>query len=182
MGDKVPGCDRDRCEEADGYTKTLLDAWYMSCITVTTIGFGDFSPKSRSGRIFALFWMLTGVTLLGRFSYFFSKSFIEAGRMSEKLTIDVNAIFNKIDRNGNGVLNRYEFLVFALMEYGFMEEEDLEAINDQFDAFDKDHNGRVTKEEVLLRYASLWEAEAEFATKSTTRKVAAFFGLGPEIG
>ena len=38
--------------------------------------------------------------------------------MSKRLRIDTDAIFQKIDTNHNGTLDRYEFLVFALMAQG----------------------------------------------------------------
>lgn len=39
---------------------SLLDSFYLATETVTTVGYGDLSPKSSGGRIFAIFFMLIG--------------------------------------------------------------------------------------------------------------------------
>jgi len=38
-----------------------VDAAYFSVITLTTIGYGDFSPQTTFGKIFTIFCILIGV-------------------------------------------------------------------------------------------------------------------------
>ena len=38
-----------------------VDAAYFSVITLTTIGYGDFSPQTTFGKIFTIFYILIGV-------------------------------------------------------------------------------------------------------------------------
>jgi len=40
---------------------SVLDSLYVSAQTVTTVGFGDLTPATRSGRVFATVFMLLGV-------------------------------------------------------------------------------------------------------------------------
>ena len=40
---------------------SILDSLYVTAQTVTTVGFGDVTPKSIQGRIFATVFMLVGV-------------------------------------------------------------------------------------------------------------------------
>merc|ERR1719420_896538 len=40
--------------------KTLFQCAYMSMITLSTVGFGWFTPVTEGGMIFASFWMLLG--------------------------------------------------------------------------------------------------------------------------
>lgn len=41
-----------------------LDAFYFSFITLTTIGFGDFAPKTDAGKIFTIIYITIGVGII----------------------------------------------------------------------------------------------------------------------
>ena len=41
-----------------------LDTLYFSLITLTTIGYGDFSPQTDLGKIFTLLYIVIGVALI----------------------------------------------------------------------------------------------------------------------
>lgn len=45
----------------------LLDAIYFTVITLTTVGYGDFSPQTDLGKIFTIVYVLTGLGLIGSF-------------------------------------------------------------------------------------------------------------------
>src|SRR3989338_10074417 len=40
-----------------------LDALYFSAYTMTTVGYGDFVPKTDLGKIFTIFYMFAGVAI-----------------------------------------------------------------------------------------------------------------------
>lgn len=40
-----------------------LDSVYFSVITIATVGYGDFSPKTDLGKLFTIFYVLTGLGL-----------------------------------------------------------------------------------------------------------------------
>ncbi len=44
---------------------SYLQAVYFSIATLTTIGYGDISPATPSGRLFAVFYVLFGVAIIG---------------------------------------------------------------------------------------------------------------------
>ena len=44
-----PGIDNDKYD--------IVDALYFAIITATTVGYGDFSPKSQQGRLMAIFFI-----------------------------------------------------------------------------------------------------------------------------
>ena len=41
----------------------ILDALYFSFITLTTIGYGDLTPKSDAAKIFTMFYAASGIGL-----------------------------------------------------------------------------------------------------------------------
>lgn len=41
-----------------------IDSIYFSIITLTTIGYGDFSPQTDEGKLFTIFYILIGVGII----------------------------------------------------------------------------------------------------------------------
>ncbi len=56
----------------DDFPKTYLqgigEALWWSVVTVTTVGYGDKSPKGITGRVFGVIWMLMGLFLIANFT------------------------------------------------------------------------------------------------------------------
>ncbi len=44
------------------------EAFWWSAVTMTTVGYGDRTPKTFGGRLFALIWMFTGVVIISGFT------------------------------------------------------------------------------------------------------------------
>lgn len=41
-----------------------IDALYFSIITLTTIGYGDFSPQTTGGKVFTIFYIIVGIGVI----------------------------------------------------------------------------------------------------------------------
>ncbi len=52
-------------EVTDSAINNFGDALWWAFVTVTTVGYGDFSPVSVTGRIVAVIMMLVGIALIG---------------------------------------------------------------------------------------------------------------------
>jgi voltage-gated potassium channel len=61
----------------DSNIKTAEDALWWSAATVTTVGYGDFYPKTTLGRIIAVMLMISGVGLFGTFTAYTASFFME---------------------------------------------------------------------------------------------------------
>ena len=46
---------------------SLLDSFYFSSITLTTVGYGDFAPETAAGKLFTVFYLFTGIGLIVAF-------------------------------------------------------------------------------------------------------------------
>lgn len=49
----------------NGNIKTASDAVWYIFVTITTVGYGDFSPKTDPGKLFTIFYALTGIGIIG---------------------------------------------------------------------------------------------------------------------
>lgn len=173
----VSGCDDDSgfetCVETGGYVKGVADAFYMASITLTTIGFGDFQPRTISGRVFGIAWMLIGVASTGLFlssvsTYFFQserKAFYDQKDMVSSLSREE---FNRIDRDGNGTLSKGEYLAYTLVKYTGVSEECIEEILKEFGRIDKGSTNAVTWEMLHERQKEI-VAKRESKTTATDK-------------
>jgi voltage-gated potassium channel len=41
-----------------------IDSLYFSVVTLTTIGYGDFSPQTDIGKLFTIFYILVGLGMI----------------------------------------------------------------------------------------------------------------------
>ena len=63
-----------------------FDAFYMTLITITTVGYGEVHPLSQAGRVFNTFLMLFGTTIL----------FLGVGAMTQTvIELELNQYFGK---------------------------------------------------------------------------------------
>ncbi|VEP15850.1 Bacterial extracellular solute-binding protein, family 3 (modular protein) [Hyella patelloides LEGE 07179] len=65
-------------EFPSGYSQGIWESFWWAAVTVTTVGYGDKTPRKLPGRIFGLFWMCAGYFI---FAYF-------TATVTTSLTID----------------------------------------------------------------------------------------------
>lgn len=46
----------------------IIDGFWWSWVTMTTVGYGDKSPRSRNGKILATIWMLVAILIISGFT------------------------------------------------------------------------------------------------------------------
>jgi len=150
----VQGCDEASfasCTKTGGFSKTYFESFYMSVITLTTIGFGDHTPRTYLGRGIGCVWMLLGVVATGNFVDKISKVFHEDNhQVTHQLRIEgmTEETFKKIDTNHNGTLSRAEFFKYTLLQYGVVEEDMIKDIDALFDKLDVDKGEQISLEEI----------------------------------
>ncbi|CAK9028616.1 unnamed protein product [Durusdinium trenchii] len=145
----IEGCVEDGCSTTGGSTMSMGEAFYFAVITFTTVGFGDFAPKTIVGRIFGAFMMILGVlafaSLVGSLAAViddFKSSY------SQKLRVSPAVFQRFIDQSGDGSISKAEFRSYMLIRQGKVSEELLQSIDALFDSIDRDGNGTLSYDEI----------------------------------
>jgi predicted membrane channel-forming protein YqfA (hemolysin III family) len=59
---------------------SYVDSFYFTVITLTTVGYGDFSPTTPFTKLFTVFYIIVGISILAAFINVVAK-----GRMQKKM-------------------------------------------------------------------------------------------------
>ncbi|KAA8497124.1 Two pore potassium channel b [Porphyridium purpureum] len=133
---------------------SVLNAIYFVIVTLTTVGLGDITPKHRSGKAFAIIFLLVGTVLLARLvgsAGEFISSKRHAQRMRDQLTSRMSAAeVDAMDSDGDGQISRNEYLITMLRKNELVSESDIKSILDRFDELDQDGNGFLSHKELGL--------------------------------
>lgn len=64
---------------------SVLDALYFSAITLTTVGYGDISPHTSAGKLFTIFYIIGGISLMFAFLNLMARRVIKRMAVRELL-------------------------------------------------------------------------------------------------
>lgn len=128
---------------------SLIDALYVCMVTILTIGYGDMSPTTEIGRLFCSVWLAVGFTFVARLISKVSETYINYRTKKLRAKI-LNSEVSKVtilnmDENGDGDLDRLEFLTNMMMMLGMCEREEIDAILRRYDVYEAHRNkGQTT--------------------------------------
>lgn len=132
----------------------LHESIYYSIVTATTVGYGDLSPKKRWTRFAACFYLPLCVTIMASvFSKITSVYLDKKAKEAEKEFFQrrlTHQDIEKMDLGGDGTVNPEEFLIFMLLNMGKVDEESIRQIQSLFHDLDKDGNGFLDAQDLLL--------------------------------
>uniref|UniRef100_K3X659 EF-hand domain-containing protein n=1 Tax=Globisporangium ultimum (strain ATCC 200006 / CBS 805.95 / DAOM BR144) TaxID=431595 RepID=K3X659_GLOUD len=136
----------------------ILDCFYYSIVTITTIGFGDLSPKSRDGRLFAIFYLPLAVVSvahgIGSVIEEISKRSVMKTKISMKELL-------AMDSDGDGKVSQLEYLSYMLVKLNKADQDDIDGILTQFKKLDKDGSGELDKADLERIDRELQRAQQE---------------------
>jgi len=116
----------------------VADSLYLSVITVTSIGYGDLSPKSQEGRLFATFFIPLGVSLIAKAIADFVVGLIGNKFRSPEVTL---AKLSGIDTRKKGVVTEGEYLTYMLVSLSKVDPKTLHVLREQFRVLESKCNG-----------------------------------------
>ncbi|PON38119.1 Two pore domain potassium channel [Parasponia andersonii] len=131
----------------------LMDAFYCVCSTITTLGYGDESFSTRTGRVFAVFWILGSTICLAQFFIYLAELFTESRQRSlvkwvlnRRLT---SSELEAADFDQDKVVSAAEFVLYKLKEMGKISQEDISVLMEMFKNFDIDKSGTLTPADLV---------------------------------
>ena len=134
--------------------------FWWAIVTMTTVGYGDFSPETPGGRIFAVFIMFAGITLVSLLTASISSIFvaqkIREGKGLEKLNISDHIVLCGWNSNTGNLMNSIQKLNHEkhldLVLVNELSEEEVNQIKSRFTKLNILFvSGDYTQEETLLK-------------------------------
>jgi voltage-gated potassium channel Kch len=75
-----------------------VDSLYFSTITLTTIGYGDITPKTDIGKLFTVFYVIIGIAIIGAFvNAIIRRASVKNAQLKGFHLLDVFSKFSKHD-------------------------------------------------------------------------------------
>jgi hypothetical protein len=140
---------------------SFRDALYFSCVTMSSVGYGDASPASQGARVFSIFWIMIGTMLVGRVVGMLVEDFMKAQqrKLNKKALMRAftMADFHKIDANHDGSVDELEYFTYMVTRMGYVPRRELSELRHRFAELDIDGSGSITIEELkMLAHLRTW--------------------------
>ena len=126
----------------------FVDSLYMCTMTASSIGYGDLHPRNQAGRTFLIFWMISGYVVMASSIREISQLYLKLKeRHAEQriLNREVGQEVLGLDEDGDGEVDRYEYLAHMVVAMGKMHKREVNEIMDRFDELDKTGDGRLSR-------------------------------------
>ncbi|WP_421811821.1 transporter substrate-binding domain-containing protein [Flagellimonas sp.] len=142
-------------EEFDNSIKGVWEGFWWSAVTMTTVGYGDKSPRTTGGRIISLIWMFTAIIIISGFTASIASSLTVNNISSSNGKIDdfknktvgtiTNSVTSEWMRN-NFFTNKKEFQTMEEL-LNALDQEKIEAI-----AHDRPALQAIVNNDTLSKY------------------------------
>ncbi|KAL7129737.1 hypothetical protein ABFS83_13G088600 [Erythranthe nasuta] len=130
-----------------------LDSFYLSVMSVTTVGYGDRAFNSMTGRIFASIWLLVSTLAVARAFLYLAEARVDKRHrrmvkwvLGQDMTV---AQFLAADIDNNGFVTKSEYVVYKLKEMGKVSETDILQICKQFERLDAGNCGKISLTDLM---------------------------------
>lgn len=164
-----------------------LNGLYLTVITVTTIGFGDFSPAGHPGlKVFGCFLMLIGIPAAASFltlltQLIFGEAHEEKhlkviqDRLTAKKFEELNGWVKEIRADGVGnyrnqgenQVSRFEYLCFVLVKNGVVNMSSIKKVMVNLDDIDTTGTGFISLDDVRRSRSVLCKKQASCRVTET---------------
>ncbi|KAJ0236836.1 Two-pore potassium channel 3 [Hirschfeldia incana] len=130
-----------------------LDSFYLSVMSVTTVGYGDRAFKTLPGRLFAAVWLLVSTLAVARAFLYLAEARVDKRNRERAKRVLCEAMsvsqFFAADIDNNGCVSKAEYVIYKLKEMEKITDKDITPISKQFDKLDRCSNGKITLGDLL---------------------------------
>lgn len=128
-------------------------AFEWNFVTLSTVGYGNIVPTTTLGKIFVIIYIIFGVTLVVTFAAAIFERMEVKNRDKFKDQVMSRALISEaqlyeFDIDGDGKIDKYEFLSKMLVETQEVDEGKIKEIMAKFELLDEDGSGEITVEEL----------------------------------
>jgi hypothetical protein len=146
---------------------SFVDAFYLTVVTVSTVGYGDLAPSSLYSKIFACFFVPLGVAFVASAIDLVSSRITSAredelekfvlGQFGERGSLESNDLtafdFEELQRatqvKYGAPMSRNDFRLAMLLRLGRVEHDDMKMIDQVFTTLDADGSGFIDQSDVV---------------------------------
>ena len=146
---------------------SFVDAFYLTVVTVSTVGYGDLAPSSLYLKIFACFFVPLGVAFVASAIDLVSSRITSAredelekfvlGQFGERGSLESNDLtafdFEELQRatqvKYGAPMSRNDFRLAMLLRLGRVEHDDMKMIDQVFTTLDADGSGFIDQSDVV---------------------------------
>lgn len=133
-----------------------LDSFYLSVMSVTTVGYGDRAFTSMPGRLFASVWLLVSTLAVARAFLYLAEARVDKRHrkmakwvLGQDMTVSQ---FLAADIDNNGFVSKSEYVIYKLKEMGKVSEKDILQICQIFDRLDAGNFGKITLADLMEKH------------------------------
>ncbi len=87
-------------------TRGIWDGFWFAAVTMTTVGYGDKSPKTVPGRVLALVWMFVGLVMISLFTAAAASALTEA-RLTTRIQNSADLLKYRCGTIGDSTSGRF---------------------------------------------------------------------------
>jgi len=127
---------------------------YYCIVTMTTVGYGDITPKTQSMRLFAVVFIPLSVSVMANFLttigeiYMERKEYeVEQEFLNRKMT---EKDFDRMDINQDGSVDYGEFLSFMLISMRKTDKDECNMLRKVYDSLCTTRNGSLLKKDLMI--------------------------------
>ncbi|KAL1829593.1 hypothetical protein ACET3Z_008005 [Daucus carota] len=133
-----------------------VDSFYLSVMSVTTVGYGDRAFTTMAGRIFASIWLLVSTLAVARAFLYLAEARVDKRHrrmakwvLGQDLTVSQ---FLAADIDNNGFVSKSEYVIYKLKELGKVSEKDILQISQTFDRIDTGNCGKISLADLMQHH------------------------------